>query len=167
MSLTANSSTVYARRYDITRAGVAYWIDLDLRAAWREIAGAGTYRIAAQANPNRSVSGAWHESMGVSGSHVLTFFTDLLDKTLGGTETITVNSAQDYATEHDVTYNPGTPTEANYLVRLDTLRKRRVLIDSAGLTIDSGAWSVDAMTGPAVVAFFESLIHAATGVAPV
>lgn len=167
MSLTANSTTVYARRYDVTRDGVAYWIDLDLRAEWREIPGAGTYTVIDRDNPPRRISGPWHSTMGLSGPAVLDFFTRLLDNALGTTAAIAVNGSTDYATEHDVTYNPGDATEAGYLIRLDIIRDRRVLFDANGAMIDSGKWRVNAMSGPAVVAFFETVIHAATGVAPV
>jgi len=167
VSLTVNSSTIYARRYDVTRGAASFYVDLDLRALWREIPNAGTYTVTDQSNQNRRLTGAWAQANGVAGAQVLSFFTSLLDNALGGSQTLGVNGQQDYAIEHACTYNAGTPSEGSYLIRLDTLRGRRLIIDGAGNSIDSGAWGVNALNGAQVQAFFEQLIHAATGVAPV
>lgn len=164
MSLTLDSSTVYARRYDITRNGVDYFIDLDLRALWRPL-DVGSYRVTVQGQQQPIAQGPWAGALG--GSEVATFFTALLDAGLGGNHALTVNGSTDFATEHAVTYNAGDVTEASYLIRLDIQKNRRAVLDASGQLIDGGAWAVDAMTGAPVAAFFEDLIYAATGVAPV
>lgn len=165
MSLTLNASIIYARRYNIARAGLPLYVDLDLRALWRPL-DSGSYRVTRQDNGTPVASGPW--ALAVTGTHVRPFFETVLDGAFGGTHPITVNSSSDYAMEHDVTYNAGDASEADYLIRLDTLANRRLIVDkSTGDTLDGGRWFVNALSGPQVQAFFESMLHAATGVAPV
>lgn len=165
MALTVNSTVNYARRYVVTRDSVIYHVDIDLRALWRPL-DVGSYRVTRVADQARIAAGPW--ALGVSGPEVAEFFTGLLDASLGGSHALAVNSTLDYAAEHDVTYNAGSPSERELLIRLDTLANRRVVLEkSTGNAIDSGRWGVAVTQGADVQAFFEQMIHAITGVAPI
>lgn len=166
MSLRVQSSEIYARAYTVTRGAQSLVITLDRRAVWRGIPDSGTYSIFRQGEAAPLQTGPW--SLPVNDASVQTFFEDLINKATGTTVTLTPTGMVNYAIEHRAVYNESTATEGTYLIRLDTRANRRLIFEvPSGAEVDQGRWRVNALQGPQVTAFFERMIFASTGVAPV